>query len=302
MKKILLLLVISLSTVACLDKTPTMEETVMHNATNTLKEYSHHPETSKVDNFETKYINDSLCIMHCNHTGKNGFGNEITSKVEYIYLIHNNVAYESVNNVDGTTIYQDQNAMETAKKGTIYQNCSYDDAIRYRAVYEINTQGRRVDKQDELINIPVPTRTGNWSLATYTDSFGDDTNEHFLFLVGKGTFSNTATTNSELSATLSIDTNSISIGLFEYNSMLAKDDDICKIKVKYPNGVTSDWVIQNNYSGRISLSNKQRQEFKEMAKEEGEISFSISKGRYTFSSYKFKFDLTGYNEALKHLE
>ena len=43
-------------------------------------------------------------------------------------------------------------------------------------------------------------------------------------------------------------------------------------------------------------------QLKEMLKKEGEIAFSATMGEYTKSIYKFKFDVTGYNNAVKYIE
>ena len=77
--------------------------------------------------------------------------------------------------------------------------------------------------------------TGDWELQNFVDEFGDETDSRYLttkYLL-KGTFSNSATTNSELTAKLMVvDSSNISIMLSEYDLSLVKSFSKKKYIVK----------------------------------------------------------------------
>lgn len=302
MKRVFLFFIIAMAIVSCSSEASKLEKKAEIQAVNWIKELSRDPDNCKVDKFHTVYKSDSLCIIHFNHTGKNGFGNEITSEVEYICLIHGSNTYESIHEAKPDSIYLNPTAMQKEQKGKIYQNCTYDEAIKYRAIINLNTTGRIVGNHEEPVNIPVPTGTGNWELDTYVDNFGDHTNDSYLRLRGKGKFSNSATTNDDLTVLLLVDKGSVRLRLIEYGWSVVKDEELCAIIVKDCEGITKKWAVFNNSSGYISLSRSQEDEFAEIAKKGGTISFSAAMGRYSRSTYNFKLDVTGYEEAMKYLD
>ena len=65
-----------------------------------MKELAKDPSSIQISNVETKFNNDSICILHFKFSGKNGFGGVSSSEIEYIYLIHtrdgNKTKWESV--------------------------------------------------------------------------------------------------------------------------------------------------------------------------------------------------------------
>lgn len=301
MKKTLLFFIFALAAISCKNEATKFEEIAILQATNLTRELTRNPDNFKVDKFHTVYKSDSLCIIHFNHTGKNGFGNEVTSEMEYICIRHGENSFESMHEADKDSIYLNPTAMQKEQEGKIYQNCTYDEAIKYRAIINLNTTGRMVGNHDEPVNIPVPTGTGNWELDTYIDHFGDHTDDAYLRLTGKGRFSNSATTNSDLTVFLLVDKNSVRLRLVEYGWSVVKDDELCAIIVKDCESITKKWTVFNDDSGYISLSKSQKEDFVKMAKKGGTISFSAAMGTYSMSTYNFKFDVTGYEEALKYL-
>ena len=305
MKKQLTVLAIGAFMVACKSTTRNesakLENDAMKQATATIKELAKHPESSKTSDFRTVYATDSLCILHFNHTGKNGFGNEITTQMEYIYLLRNDKIYEAVHEANRDSVYLNPETMEKEQRMTIYAGLPYDQALMYRVVKSLNEEGRVVGKKGEAVDLPIPTGTGNWELKYYTDDFGDLTPDRYLVLYGRGTFSNSATTNSNMSAYLFVDKTGISMRLVEYSSSVVKDNDYCSLKVKDSDGIIYNWGLYNTRSGYMYFSGNAKNDMYEILNKGGEVSLHGTMGRYVISDYTFKFDVTGYEKAAKLL-
>ena len=61
----------------------------------TFKEMARDPSSVSLSNIETVYSDDSLCILHCDFSAKNGLGAEVKDKCEYIFISSNGKNYES---------------------------------------------------------------------------------------------------------------------------------------------------------------------------------------------------------------
>ena len=308
-KKILPILVLTgIFFIACsqVDKTRKEAEKQFQK---TMTEIINDPSSMKLKDVQTMYSNDSLSILHANVTGKNGFGNEVTNKIEYIYLKSNGEVYDAVNPNTEDSIYQDKETWEKTRKGEIYESLDFDNAMAYRAISYINNVGRNInDKfEEKKVNLPVPTKTCKWALHTTTDKFGEKTNEKYLSLIGKGEFSNSATSGSELSAIIFVRKNSISIRLLEYGSYSAKDDDEpYNVRIKDSEGKEYPLMrfINDGSEGNLyplDLTDESKNTLNKILSKGGEVSFSISYDKYTPTHYKFKVNADGYNEAIKHI-
>lgn len=274
----------------------------------TFKEIAKDPTSVKIANIETVYSDDSLCILHSDFTAKNGFGNEVTERYEYVYLRSNGKNYEGHQEIkdeeDG--IYVGLEKYNKDKKGNIYENLSYEEGLRYLAAVFLNESGREAGVRDgESFLIPVPTGTGAWQLKSYKDEFGEEGSNKYLVLTGRGVFSNSATTNSNMTAFLFIDNDSFSFKLVEYNSSVVKSDDSYSFRIKDSTGEVYDMLLFNSYSsGQIgSYLNLYDKTMKTILENGGVITVSVTENtRYgTPDTYLFKMDVTGYEEAMKFL-
>ena len=274
-----------------------------------VKELARNPESVKIENVNTVYGNDSLSILHFDFTAKNGLGIESTEKMEYVYLIQGNNKYEAIHELGDDKIFVDNPTLDKMKKGNIYQDLDYDNALRYLAATYINGNGRVVgDKSREHeVNISVPTGTGSWELKAYSDSFGDDTDSKYLVLMGNGVFSNSATMNSSLKALLFIDGDSFSFRLFEYDHSPVKDDDaVYYTQIKDSEGVVHDFNLWNSgQSGQIGPVRNLQEDYKELVNilnKGGEITVIMHYNYYGESDYRFKMNVDGFNKAIKFLK
>lgn len=269
-----------------------------------VKELARNPESVKIENVKAIYENDSLTILRFDFTGKNGLGVESTDKMEYIYLVENGKKYEAMHELAADSVYLDNADWEKAKKGSIYESLDYDAALRYLSAIYINNFGRVVgDKsREQTVNIDVPTKTGAWKLKRYSDSFGDETDNKYLVLMGDGVFSNSATSNSDLKVVFFVDEDSFSFRLFEYGSSPVKDDDSAYVtRIKDKDGVVYDFRLYNaGQSGQIGhYGIEDYNKMVEILKKGGEITVLMGYYDYGQSDYRFKLNVDGFENAIK---
>ncbi len=269
-----------------------------------FKEIAKVPESVKVDGIETKFSDDSLCILNANFTAKNGFGNETTTKYEYIYLISQEQAYEAYGEIGDDDVYIKPEEFDREKKGKIYENLPYEQAIRHLASVKVITSGRAVgDKENKDVDIPMSLNTGLWEKKQYTDSFHEKTDDSYLVLKAKGAFSNSATNGSEMTALLFVSEYDISLRLVEYSSSLVKDDELYTLMVKTPDEEVHYFWLRNNYNGDMTFSSylgEGESGFRKLLEQGGVLTCMIEEQtRYgTPSKYYFKLRVNGYNEAI----
>lgn len=271
-----------------------------------VKELAKNPESVKIDNVNAVYQNDSLSILHFDFTAKNGLGMESTDKMEYIYLIQGDKKYEAIHELAADSVYVDNPTWEKNRKGNIYEDLDYDAALRYLSAIFINGNGRAVgDKaRENEVKIEVPTGTGAWELKRYSDSFGEETNDKYLVLMGDGVFSNSATTNSNLKVVFFIDGNSFSFRLFEYGSSPVKDDDATYVtRIKDSEGNVHDFRLWNSgQSGQIGSfynGTEDYQKIVDILKKGGDIVVLMNYSNYGQSDYRFKLNVDGFDKAMK---
>jgi len=86
----------------------------------------------------------------------------------------------------------------------------------------------------------------DWILKHYVDEFGDDTNEKYVSYVGLGTFSNTATTDSDLIVYVMVDREDVSIKLLEYGNSLVNNS--------YSHGIRYDIITKDESGNKFPCS------------------------------------------------
>ena len=146
----------------------------------------------------------------------------------------------------------------------------------------------------------------SWELSEFVDEFDRPTGEKYLVTVADGTFSNSATTNSELIAAVQVTSEDIAIFLFEYGRGNA-------VKCSYGTDKYSITVLDQNgkkhyfdggmYEGtnRIYLYSSDKTEFLNLLKKGGEISIYLVNDKYTLSEYLFSIDATGFSSLYSQL-
>jgi hypothetical protein len=163
----------------------------------------------------------------------------------------------------------------------------------------------RVADSIAMIEISIPD---TWKISHYVDEFGEPTKQRFITnsKIILGTFSNSATENSDLVVKFLIDNpESISIQLFEYagNNPVKKGiEEGYKIKIKPEN---SEPVVleARNFSDRLSLNKANSKKLSDILLKGGRLLFSIIEvTEYSSASYKFEIpNAQGYDKILSEL-
>lgn len=289
-----------------------MESTARKQMETTLKEVAKDPASVKVSNVETKFANDSLCILNADFTAKNALGEEVRERCEYVYVSSNGKQYEAYQEISSNDdcVFQTEEQYNKDKKGKIYESLPYADGLRYLSVVFVNTNGREAGvKEGNHFSIPVPTGTGAWQLNSSMDEFGEKGNAKYLYLVGKGNFSNSAATGEELTAVLFVEKSELfAVRLLEYDSNIVKNDGFYDCKIKDSNGDIYEFEFANDEDyGDLHLfgmdKSKDLNNMQKILNCGGVITVSI-KEKYAYSTpsvYLFKIDVSGYTKAKKFL-
>lgn len=309
MKKILFILFLACCFVAC-DNTPKIEKEAKLRCNDLFMELAKDPSSVKLSNFRAVYTTDSICILHLVFTAKNGLGVETSDDVEYIYFIgDDNKIYESyVDLSENDSVFLNKAALDMQKKGSFYEGFNYDKAIKHRVITQLNEEGRVVGNPNEIVDIKPLVQTGKWEIKYYKNEFGEYSDNSYLVLTGTGVFSNSATTNSDMSAILFVDKESVSLRLIEYRSSVVKDDDSFDLKIKDTAGEIISFKLYNTKSGYIYFTNssyfgKNYDKIINILNKEGVIRCSgVMYDSYSSSSYTFSFNLSGYGEAIKYVK
>ena len=100
-----------------------------------------------------------------------------------------------------------------------------------------------------------------WMVETYSNDFGEQTNERFAYIYTKGRFSNSATSNSYLGVKIVIDSDSTGLFLYDYGRNVAEyfysDDAVVRAKnskgKKVECGGWKNALTKWNHNGGISI-------------------------------------------------
>lgn len=311
MKRIFILTVMfaaCLSIISCSNSSK-LEKAAKAQMEATFTEIAKDPSSVKLTNPTTVYCDDSLCIIHVDFAAKNGIGTEVKHRFEYIYINSLGKSYESYQQISDEEggVFTQPEKYEKNKKGTIYEELSYELGLRYLAIMHVNASGREAGVRDgDSFRIPVPTGTGGWDLKSYKDEFGEESSDKYLVLTGTGVFSNSATTNSEMTAFLFVDKDyDFSFKLIEYNSMVVKSRDSYEFRIKDSEGEIHEMRLYNSReSGQMSAFVIYNSEMRSILEKGGIITVSVKElnNYYTTSdTYLFKMDVDGFQEAMAHL-
>lgn len=140
-----------------------------------------------------------------------------------------------------------------------------------------------------------------WQIGEYVDEFELPTGKKYMFVDGYGTFSNSATTNSELYAVLQVDKDNIGFMLFEYGDNLVKgifDYEDYNITILDEKG-TKHYYTGTIYDDgtRIYFDNSDRVKVTSLLRYNKSIKVYMESTKYSKSTYLFTLETTGYDSA-----
>lgn len=144
-----------------------------------------------------------------------------------------------------------------------------------------------------------------WQIKNYVDEFGDETYRKYINLVGTGSFSNSATTNSDLIYSFIYDhSDKIQIKLFEYGNNLVNnsfsDDEQYRVLVKDSDGVKYEYIGYMAGSGGDRVQIKSY-ELLDLMRKNQTLKFYLENTHYTTSTYNFSVDTYGFETMFKNL-
>lgn len=157
-------------------------------------------------------------------------------------------------------------------------------------------------QQSQVTKKPSPLQ---WRVTQYVDNFGDPTRTKYLTFEErvKGTFSNSATTNSKLDVIFLIDNAySIDIQLFHYGLNHPEKyywNTVYYIFIKYGDNIQKR-LKSVGYKGsdRLSLTDTSSKILHDVLMQGGKIKFSIVNSEDQNNTYNFVInDASGYKEA-----
>ena len=134
-----------------------------------------------------------------------------------------------------------------------------------------------------------------WDIGHYVDDFGDKTDQKYESFVAKGTFSNSATQNSEAQYTFVKNEKSVLINVYEYGRNLASNTDATfeTVKIKQPSGnVATINKVFFTKSGKLYFSEKEYTQLLESIKDSGAYTMVFDRSsKYSSSSYRIRFTI-----------
>lgn len=148
-----------------------------------------------------------------------------------------------------------------------------------------------------------PSNTGIWTIKYYVDEFNNPTEDGYITTKEyvRGTFSNSATTNSDLLVVWLIDKDDVAIKLAEYGRSVVKSSYSStdySIVMLDPDGKKVTMTGKMYKGGdRIYFDSQYESTIIDALKQNGSITIKISElGKYASSSYLFKMEDTSFFE------
>lgn len=155
--------------------------------------------------------------------------------------------------------------------------------------------------------VTEPPKEIHWTEEFYVDDFGDPTSSNYIRGIFDGTFSNSATTGSDLTVCFFMDKNLASasydmftIRLLEYGnhkaSFIGCDVWDVSIKVKVDGVVSEDepyWLLTDSGEMAIKRGSPLFSAIIDALEADKEIAFVITVGGYGTDTYRFNIDANG---------
>lgn len=179
---------------------------------------------------------------------------------------------------------------------------SYLDGMTLEQLNALKTEVEsRISQAKAVVEQNDTDDLGVWELRYYVDEFNLPTSDGYLTnsLYVKGTFSNSATTNSKLNVVWLIDKNDVAFKLYEYGHNLVKssfDTTYYSILMLDPDG-NRVYMSGKMYEGsdRIFVDDEYESVVLDALKKNGSVTFRVEEtGKYASSSYLFTMEDTSY--------
>lgn len=160
------------------------------------------------------------------------------------------------------------------------KNKEYATLLNTIEKLELQEQKRKEAEEKERIRLENINNTGIWSVQYYVDDFGEPTKEAYIRNTNLicGTFSNTATQNSDLNVKFLITSSSdVNIMLYEYasnNPVKAYSSESYQVLIQDKGGNRIK-LKATNYSDRLNFDNTASKQIHNILMKGGTIKFKI---------------------------
>ena len=295
-------LLLSIMVVSC-DRSREVQKAAIEQLHQTVREMVENVNRISLTEGKTVYKDDSLCIIHFTLNDSVAPDNVSSNKMEYVYMLSGGKAYEGIQLVKDYMVFIPDYDFNEEKMETIYQNLTYEQALRYKAAVFVNGRGRQVDDKRAEFNIPVPTETGNWEIHYYKENGELNKDSRFMSVLGRGTFSTNGHNIQEMMAILSADNNNFfTVKLIENNVRVVRGVDAYDCTITDSKGNTHQLTLANNYYGKMNVIGNDSvagsDVLLDVLEYGGEVTFDV-KGREKVApfEYKFKFNADGFAKA-----
>lgn len=185
---------------------------------------------------------------------------------------------------------------------TAFADYSYLEEMTLEELLALQAElEKRIEAEKAALGANDPTNTGIWEVRYYVDEFQNPTDKGYISTKSpvKGTFSNSATTDSELSVIWLIDKKNVAIKLAEYGRSIVKssyDTTSYSILMLDPDGkkVSMNGTMRRG-GDRIYIEESNEATVLDALSRNGSVTFKITEeGKYASSSYLFKMEDTSF--------
>lgn len=252
----------------------------------------------RLDEITPVYGSDSLCILYLNVKLKNVLGIEVTQRAEFVHF-GDYWFMHTPDDKEETTVFIPKESFSEERKGKMYENYQYDDAIYYRAALYLNKMNHDGD-----LNIPI--NTGMWELHNYKNGYNEDTGSNYLSLESFSCIEENSKDDEK--AEIIVDNNEIYFVLWKKllgsYSKSSYYGNISVIIEDSEGGKYGPWAFRNTDKGIIPSKSKKEivEKINLIFEKESIITVSTHSDGFWKRSIKFKMNLAGYNNARRFLK
>lgn len=219
-------------------------------------------------------------------------GVEVTGSVTYVNTDHG-IEHGTSDKVlpGGKITVADVTALSDLKTPLLVRVVDYSDKVLCEKEFEIASSESASAEEDSSAEDTEPEVLKNWEKSFYVDDFDEPTEEWYVQSSFSGTFSNSATTDSNLTGYILIDQENITFFLYEYGRNQVKNiysrDEAYTIVARLSDETTKEFKGSIYSEGdRIIVENAES--MKKLLLEEEKIKFYIYESDNSLTNYLFE--------------
>lgn len=257
----------------------------------------------KLNDMETVYSSDSLCILYLKIAGKFTTSEETKYVIEFVSFDEVWVSHGIDSDAKDEVVYFSKEEFEKNKRGKMYENYSYDDAIFYRAALLYNSTQ---SESDEEVFSYIPMPTGMWERGLFQDDYGKMTKNGYIKLRAKAEKKND---EKKYWADLIVTKDDIFFMLWRksYSGLdIASEDGNFTVTIETSQKEKiGPLTFRSNDKKGIFLSQRDKSKVSVirnlLEKEKTFTVYARNDGFWSRGQFRIKFRSKGYNDAMKYI-